>query len=199
MCDFNRISGLIIGAQVSYLLSLGIVAAAVGLGSNPFTSAANIPAMVIASAAALTAAGLIAGAIAELDKCAGGPCAPALGTLRTNLIALAASIGGYGVSLAGLAIVAGVPFVGSAAAAGLLIWAVSLTTLFSAVAMGYLGNAIQAFNTCLRQTAPGSNNDGATTAIVGLGIVIIIVTLVVNATGVATGAIPIQGPVRITG
>lgn len=197
MCDFNRISGLIIGAQAAYLVSLGIVAAAILLGSNPFTSAANIPAMVIAAASAATAAGLIAGAIVELDRCASGPCGASVAPLRTNLIALAASIGTYAVSLAALAIIAGVPFAGSAAAAALAIWAVSLTTLFSAVAVGYLGNAVQRFNACLNSA--GMGNNGATTAIIGLGILIILVTLVANAAGTATGAIPLQSLVRIVG
>lgn len=197
MCDFNRISGLIIGAQAAYLVSLGIVAAAVLLGSNPFTSGANIPAMVISSAAAAAAAGLIAAAIAELDRCASGPCGAAVGPLRTNLIALATAIGTYAVSLAALAVIAGIPFAGSAAAAALGIWAVSLTSLFSAVAVGYLGNAVQGFNACLN--AAGLGNNGATTAIIVLGIFIILVTLVVNAVGTATGAIPLQSVLRILG
>jgi len=197
MCDFNRISGLIIGAQAAYLVSLGIVAAAVLLGSNPFTSAANIPAMAIASASAATAAGLIAAAIAELDRCASGPCGASVAPLRANLIALASSIGAYAVSLAALAVIAGIPFAGSAAAAALGIWAVSLTSLFSAVAVGYLGNAVQGFNACLN--AAGLGNDGATTAIIVLGIFIILVTLVVNAVGTATGAIPLQSVLRILG
>lgn len=197
MCDFNRISGLIIGAQAAYLVSLGIVAAAVLLGSNPFTSAANIPAMAIASGSAATAAALLAAAIVELDRCATGPCGASVATLRRNLIALAASIGTFAVALAALAIIAGVPFAGSAAAAALLITAVSLTSLFSAVVAGYLGNAVQAFNACLAST--GSGNNGATTAIVVLGILIIAATLVFNAVGVANGGIPVQKVVGIFG
>lgn len=197
MCNFDRISGLIIAAQVAYLASLAIVAAAILLGSNPFTSAANIPAMLISAASAAAAAGLIAGAISELDRCASGPCGAQVAPLRRNLVALAVSIGTYSVMLAALALIAGVPFAGSAAAATLCIWAVSLTTLFAAVVSGYLGNAIQDFNRCLSST--GSGNNGATTAIIVLGVVIILATLVVNGFGVGTGAIPVQSVVGITG
>ena len=197
MCDFNRISSLIIGAQAAYLVSLGIVAAAILLGSNPFTSGANIPAMIVACASAATAAGLLAGAIAELDKCASGPCGASVATLRTNLLALAVSIGTYAVALAAVAVIAGVPFAGSVAAASLCAWAVGLTTLFSAVVVGYLGNAVQAFNACLNSS--GAGNNGATTAIVVLGVLIIFTTLVVNGAGVATGAIPVKPIVQIFG
>ncbi|PZF78322.1 hypothetical protein DK847_00400 [Aestuariivirga litoralis] len=197
MCDFDKISRLIIGAQAAYLVSLGIVAAAVILGSNPFTSGANIPAMVIASASAATAALLMAGAIAELDKCASGPCGPSVATLRTNLVALAASIGIFSVSLAALALVAGVPFAGSVAAGALAIWAVSLTSLFAAVASGYLGNAVQAFNSCL--SASGSGNTGTTTVIVVLGVLTILLTVVFNAFGTASGVIPVKSILTIFG
>jgi hypothetical protein len=197
MCDFNRISGFIIGAQASYLVSIGIVAAAVVLGSNPFTSAANIPAMAIAAAAAAVAAGLLAAAIVELDRCAAGPCGGSVATLRTNLIALVASISTYSVALAALAIIAGVPFAGSVAAAAVLVGVVSLTSLFTAVAVGYLGNATQAFNTCL--SAIGGGNNGATTVIIVFGVLIIAATLVANAVGTATGAIPVQKIVTIFG
>ena len=197
MCDFDKISRLIIGAQVAYLVSLGIVAAAVILGSNPFTSGANIPAMVIASASAATAALLMAGAISELDKCASGPCGPSVATLRTNLVALAASIGTFSISLAALAVIAGVPFAGSVAAGALAVWAVSLTSLFAAVAMGYLGNAVQAFNSCL--SASGSGNNGTTTVIVVLGVLTILVTVVFNGFGTASGVIPVKPILTIFG
>ena len=197
MCDFDKISRLIIGAQLAYLASLAIVAAAVILGSNPFTSAANIPAMVIAAASAGSAAALIAGAIRELDRCASGPCAPSVATLRTNLVALAASIGIFSVSLAALALVAGVPFAGSVAAGALAIWAVSLTSLFAAVASGYLGNAVQAFNSCL--SASGSGNNGTTTVIVVLGVLTILLTVVFNAFGTASGVIPVKSILTIFG
>ena len=196
MCDFNRISGFIIAAQTSYLISIGIVAAAVVLGSNPFTSAANIPAMVIAAAAAGAAAIALAAAISELDRCTTGPCAPSVATLRTNLVALAASIGIYTVALAVLAVIAGVPFAGSVAAAAVLVGVVSLASLFTAIAVGYLGNATQAFNACL--AASGGGNNGATTAIVVLGVLIILVTLVANGAGVANGTIPIPKWLGIT-
>lgn len=197
MCDFDKISRLIIGAQAAYLVSLGIVAAAVILGSNPFTSGANIPAMVIASASAATAALLMAGAISELDKCASGPCGPSVATLRTNLVALAASIGTFSISLAALAVIAGVPFAGSVAAGALAVWAVSLTSLFTAVAMGYLGNAVQAFNSCL--SASGSGNNGTTTVIVVLGVLTILVTVVFNGFGTASGVIPVKPILTIFG
>lgn len=197
MCDFNRISGFIIAAQVSYLISIGIVAAAVLLGSTPFTSAANIPAMVIAAAAAAAAAVSLGFAIAELDRCASGPCGPSVATLRTNLIALAASIGTYSVALAVLALIAGVPFAGSVAAAAVLVGVVSLTSLFTAVAVGYLGNATQAFNSCL--SASGGGNNGATTAIVVLGVLIILTTLVMNGAGISKGSIPVLKALGITG
>lgn len=192
MCDFNRISGLIIGAQSAYLVSLGIVAAVIIFGSNPFTSAANIPAMVIAATAAATAAGLIAGAIVELDHCASGPCAPSVGKLRRSLVALAATFAAYSASLAGLALVAGVPFLGSAVAAALLAWAIMVTTAFAAIATVDFVGAVQDFNTCLRQSDPGRNNDGTTTAIAWLGILVIAVTIVLNGAGIVTGAIPVH-------
>lgn len=193
MCDFNKISGLIIAAQVAFLASLVIVAAAVILGSNPFTSAANIPAMIISSASAALATGLLVAAIAALDGCLAGPCAAEVSTLRNNLLALSVAMGTYAVMLAALAIIAGVPFAGSAAAAALCIWAVSLTTLFAAVATGYLGNAIQGFNTCMQRL--GNGNNGTTTTIVVLTVVIVLVAVFVSAAGgSANGALPCFGP-----
>ncbi len=192
MCDFNRVSNLIIGAQVAYIASLVIVAAAIVLGSNPFTSAANIPALIISSVSAGIAAALLISAIRALDECANGPCGTQVSALRNNLIALSVAIGTYAVMLAALAIIAGVPFVGSAAAAALCIWAVSLTTLFSAVTAGYLGNAIQSFNTCMQQQNAGNNT--ATTVIVVLTVLIVLAAILVSATGGAsTGAIPCFG------
>ena len=193
MCDFNKISGLIIAAQVAFLASLVIVAAAVALGSNPFTSAANIPAMVISAIAAGVATASLIAAIAALDACLTGPCAAEVSTLRNNLIALSVAVGTYCVMLAALAIIAGVPFAGSVAAAALCVWAVSLTTLFAAVATGYLGNAIQGFNTCMQRQ--GNGNNGTTTTIVVLTVVIVLVAVVVSASaGAANGVLPCFGP-----
>ena len=193
MCDFNRISGLIIAAQVAFLASLVIVIAAIALGSNPFTSPANIPAMIVCSVLAGTAAGLLAGAIASLDECANGPCGATVATLRTNLIILTAAVGTYCVAQAALAVIAGFPFVGSAAALTLSLWAVSLSTLFAAMASGSLTNTIQAFNTCMEQQNNGSNT--TTTIVVVLGIFIVLAAIVVGASaGSANGVFPCVGP-----
>lgn len=193
MCDFNKISGLIIAAQVAFLASLVIVIAAIALGSNPFTSAANIPAMIVCAVLAGTAAALLAGAIASLDECANGPCAAALAPLRTNLIVLAAAMATYCVAQAALAIIAAIPFAGSAAALTLSIWAVSLSTLFAAMAEGSLANTIQAFNTCMEQQSKG--NSTTTTVIVVLSVISVIAAVTVGAfAGVANGVFPCVGP-----
>lgn len=193
MCDFNRISGFVIAAQVAFLASLAIVIAAIALGSNPFTSAANIPAMIVCAAFAATAAALVAAAIASLDECAAGPCGTSVSRLRSNLITLAASMATYSVAQVALALIAGIPFVGSAAALALSLWAVSLAALFAAIASGGLTNNIQAFNSCLQRQNNGNNS--STTVIVVLSIVTVLAALVVGgAAGVANGAFPCVGP-----
>lgn len=193
MCDFNRISGLIIAAQAAFLASLVIVIAAIALGSNPFTSAANIPAMIICAAIAATASGLLAGALASLDECANGPCGASVASLRTSLIVLIASMATYAVAQAALAVIAGIPFAGSAAALALSLWAVSLSTLFAAMASGSLTNTIQAFNACMDQQ--GNGNNTTTTVIVILSVFVTVAAVVVGASaGVANGTFPCIGP-----
>ncbi|MEC4890433.1 MAG: hypothetical protein RI101_10270 [Nitrospira sp.] len=193
MCDFNRISGLIIGAQAAFLASLVIVIAAIALGSNPFTSAANIPAMIVCGALAATATGLLAGALASLDECANGPCGASVANLRTNLIILIASMATYAVAQAALAVIAGIPFAGSAAALALSLWAVSLSTLFAAMASGSLTNTIQAFNACMAQQGKGNNT--TTSVIVIASVLVTIAAVIVGASaGVANGTFPCIGP-----
>lgn len=193
MCDFNKISRLIIAAQVAFLASLAIVIAAIVLGSNPFTSLANIPAMLGCAGLAATASGLLARALASLDQCANGPCGASVANLRTNLIVLIASMATYAAAQVALALVAGIPGVSSATALALSLWAVSLSTLFAAMASGSLGNTIQAFNTCMDQQ--GQGNNAATTVIVVLSVLVTIAAVFVGASaGVANGTFPCVGP-----
>jgi hypothetical protein len=189
VCDFNRISGLILGAQVGFIGALGICAAAVILGSNPFTSAANIPAMIIAASLAGAATIALGAALASLNDCAAGPCGAEVTVLRTNLIALIASFGTFTVMLAALAVIAGFPWVGSAAAAALCIWALSLSAMFGVVADGYLGNAIQSFNACMQRSNQGNNT--TTAVIVASTVVVVLLGVVFGSVGVYTHAIPV--------
>jgi hypothetical protein len=193
VCDFNRISGLIIAAQVAFLASLAIVIAAIALGTNPFTSAANIPAMIVCAVLAATASGLLAGALASLDECSNGPCGASVASLRTNLIVLIASMATYALAQVALAVIAGIPFVGSAAALTLSIWAVSLSTAFAAMASGSLTNTIQEFNNCMEQQ--GKGNSTTTTIVIIVSVVVTIAAVFVGyAGGVANGAFPCVGP-----
>lgn len=180
MCDFNLISGLIIGAQTAFLASLVIVGAVILLGSNPFTSAANIPAMVTAGILSVLAAGGIAGAIAALDACTNGPCGAALVDLKANLIALSIAMGVYGGILIALAIVAGVPVLSSVTAATVLAYGATLVPLFAAYESGNLGNTIQTFNDCLQRASQTGNNT-TTTVVVVLSIIVTIVAVFVSA------------------
>lgn len=193
MCNFDKISGFIIAAQIAFLASLGFVIAAIGLGSNPFTSAGNIPIMITSALLAATAAGLLAVALVELDKCANGPCGASVASLRRTLIALIASVGLYIIAQASLALIAAIPFVGSAAASSLSVWAISVSAAFAAMASGGLSNAIPAFNTCMSQQ--GRGNSAATTVIVVLSIITVLAAVIVGAAaGVQNNVFRCVGP-----
>lgn len=193
MCDFNRISAWIIGAEAAFLASLAIVIAAVLLGSNPFTSAANIPAMIVCAALAATAAGLMAGALASLDECANGPCGASVASFRAILLSLIASMATFAVAQAVLAVVAGIPFAGSAAALTLSLWAVGLSTLFAAISAGYLVPAIAAFNTCMSRQ--GQGNNAVSIVVQVLSVVVVVAALIVGTFAAnAIGGVSCAGP-----
>jgi hypothetical protein len=189
MCDFNPIAGFVIAAQTAFLASLGILLVGSGLASNPFTSVANIGLMIAAGISAALASGFIAAAIAFVDKCSGGVCAPQVAALRSTLLQLAIALGVFAGLLVGLAILAPVPFAGAVAIAGVLIWAVSAVTLFAATVSGYLARDIQAFNSCQERNSASSNSNAATVIVV-LSILTIAAVLLLNGVGAYEGWIP---------
>jgi hypothetical protein len=179
MCDFNLISALILAAQVAFLASLIVVGTVMVLGSNPFTSPANIPAMITAAVLSGIATGSMIGAIVALDSCSTGPCGATLVDLRANLIFLSAAMGTYAAFMVGLAIVAPLPWVSSGFAAGVIAWAASIIPVFAAYESGRLVNTIQAFNDCLQRNS-NSGNDTLTTVVVVASVGVAIVGLLVG-------------------
>lgn len=172
MCDFNRVSGFLLAAQAFYLATLVIlIAAAINAGS-PFTAVANVAAMIAAIATAALSTAAFSMAIAELDKCMGGPCDGTLGSLRRDMLILAATLATLTVLLIVNTVIAAIPFAGSVALGIVLFWATSAVFLFSTLIERSLFNTIAAFNSCQASSAASSN--AVTTTIIQVTSVVLI-------------------------
>jgi hypothetical protein len=99
--------------------------------------------------------------------------------LRANLIFLSAAMGAYAVLMAGLAIVAPLPWVSTGVAAGIIAWAASIIPVFAAYESGRLVNTIQAFNDCLQRSSSSGNNT-LTTLVVVASVGVTVVGLLVG-------------------
>lgn len=168
MCNFNVISGFIIGGQVAYvalLISLGI---AVVNAKSLFLAAANFFLMLALILACVGIAALFRSAVSELNKCLGGRCDATITPLANTLNGLVAMMGAMAVQLGAITIAAAVPFFGGAAVAAVITWSMSLTAGITAI-LSYMLSSATAFNNCQAATGAPSNK-GAADAIKWLGI-----------------------------
>lgn len=189
MCNFDRISGFLIGAQVAYIATLAMLAVATINAASVFAVAANVPLMVAAILLTATATGLLVAARAELDNCLGGSCNNELQSLRADITRLLIAISAFALLLIGIAVVAAIPFVGSIATISLLANAITLTAGFSALVSYSISKTITSFNACQSRNNASSNNS-ATGIVFALAYFTIGLVLIWAVAGYVSGVIP---------
>jgi hypothetical protein len=173
MCDFNRLAGFLIAAQVIFLammITLGIVI--VNSGSF-FLATLNIPFLIGLIVANAAATALAAAALNEANNCKNSACGTAATALASWLTAFVASLATLTGLLIVLAVVGAVPFAGAVAAAGVLGYLIALNLGLAPMIGGGVAVAAASFNTCQTQNN-GSSNNAAAVVIAVLAVAIIL-------------------------
>lgn len=186
MCDLNRVSGLLSAAKIAYLATLIMLGIGMANSASLFAAAANVPLMIAAIASTALSTGMYVAALAELDKCATGPCASELQGLRGKLVGLLATMAIFTASLIGVAIVAAVPFAGAVAIGSVIALFIGFTALVSGGLEWIFANAVQAFNDC-RARAGSTTISGA---VVALAYIVMVAAVLFTVGGGLAGKVP---------
>lgn len=183
MCNISSIGSLIIAAQVSFMTAMVLVTGASQLNGNIFR-AGGAPFLMIAAGVAVAAA-ITALAIAgrQLAACAAA-CPAQAAKLADDMIALSAALGALVIAIGAATLVAGIPFVGGIAIAGILV-ALALAGLTAS----RLTSDFAALSTCAAAapTLPPPINTVVT--VFGTLLTIAIGAAIVG--GLATGLLPL--------
>lgn len=188
MCDLNRASGFLIAAKVALLAVIVMLGIAMANSASFFAAAANIPLMVAAIVTTGVATAMFAAALAELDRCASGPCGAGaeLSGVRDALLALLVTMAVLTAALIAIAVVAAVPFGGAVAVGGFLAWFISAALLVAGLIELRFALAVQAYNAC-------RSANGATTlsvAVIAIAYVVGVAAIVFSVAGGLAGKVP---------
>jgi hypothetical protein len=181
MCDFNKIAGWLIAAQILYLGMLVTLGIAVINSGSFWLSALNIPLMIIvciACAAATVLAGL---ALNEANNCKATVCGTAANSLASWLTAFVVNLGILTGLLIAAAILAPVPFAGAIAVGAVVIWMLTLAAGISAIVENGVAQAMSEFNAC--QAANNASANAAANTVVRVVAVITAVVIAVMLIG----------------
>jgi hypothetical protein len=148
MCNLDRVSGYLATANGLLVATLVLLTGAVLAASNPFTSAANIPVMIAATATTAAAGVLFAAAMVELGSCPEVPCGQELALLRRNLAIVIAAMAVFTIAIGVCALVAAIPFAGAVAVGAVAVALVNIIALATPVFEIDFVNAIQRFDQC---------------------------------------------------
>jgi hypothetical protein len=94
MCNIERISALIIAAEVTALVALACILVAVGASTNIFTAFGSPPLMIAASISLAISVATLSAAAAATAQCMTGQCETGATVLFYTLLALVAALGG---------------------------------------------------------------------------------------------------------
>lgn len=158
MCNPNSVSGFLAGAKIPYAAAIIMLSLAIFNSASFFAAAANITLMAAVITFHALSITLYAFALAELDKCASGPCTSEFRHLRTLLAALIGTLSGLTALLIAAAIVAAIPFAGAVTVAGVLGTFVALTAGAITAIEYVFARALDDYNNCRTMAGlPGLN------------------------------------------
>jgi hypothetical protein len=186
MCDFNKIAGWLIAAQVLFLGMIVTMSIAVINSGSFWLAALNVPLMVGVCIACAAAAVLVSQARNEADNCKASICFAASESLRSWLVAFQVNL----VILTGLlvaaAIVAPIPFAGAVAVGSVIIYVLPISLVISGFIENQVAQATSDFNAC-QEANSRSSNAAANTTIRIFAIITAVVILIAIVGGGMSG------------